>query len=239
MIDITNTIPPGNYSKIRLDKSTGKHYQPEAIVLHITGDSSKSQTVDWFQNSESKVSAHYVIEKDGTVAMCVYPACKAYHCGIVDHPHAQIYFDKGKVNPNLYTIGIECVSSGEILTDAQYKSLFLLVKDLCDAFRIPKDRYHIIGHYELDCINRSYDPVSSYSVDYVIKGLEAMNNMSNAIPPAVTLDDAIKILVQEAVLNSPDYRAKVCDVVNYEKEFTIAAANKIIEYKNKLAAAQF
>jgi N-acetyl-anhydromuramyl-L-alanine amidase AmpD len=215
MIDITNNIPATNYSKDR------KGYKPEAIVLHITGDSNKGQAVAWFEDSSAQVSAHYVIEKDGTIYLCVNPAYRAFHCGIVNSPKAQIYFDMNSVNPNNYTIGIECVSSGEPLTDKQYESLVKLINDLCDSYKIPKDCYHIIGHNELDSINRKFDPVSSYSVKDILDRL-VVN---------VTIEEAIQILVDEGVTNSAEYRQKVCDTVMYEKDFVINVAKKIKELK--------
>ena len=166
MYDITNQIPPCNYSASR------DGYKPCAIALHITGDSMPHQATSWFKDKRSGVSAHYVIEKDGTAYICVYPQFKAYHCGIINHPTAKIYFDKGGVNPNLYTIGIECVSSGEQLTIYQFTSLQQLISDLCNAYSIPLDRYHIIGHNELDSINRHFDPIASYQVELVIPKVE-------------------------------------------------------------------
>ena len=49
----------------------------------------------------------------------------------------------------------------------------------------------------------------------------------------LTLDEAIQVLVKEGVINGAEYRKKVCDVVNFEKEFTISVAQKIIDLKNK------
>ena len=167
LFDITNSIPASNYSLSR-------QYYPEGICYHITGDSSREVTVSWFRNPSAKVSSHYVIEKNGDTFLCVHPESKAYHCGEVRKSTAQIYFDKGQLNPNNYLIGIECVSSGEPLTTEQLETLITLTLDLCNTYKIPVDKYHLIGHNELDSIDRAFDPISSYKVDDVVHAVEIL-----------------------------------------------------------------
>jgi N-acetyl-anhydromuramyl-L-alanine amidase AmpD len=162
IVDITSKIPKTNYSTNR------SGFAVNCIVLHITADKEDSQSINWFTDPNSGVSAHYVVGKTGKVYQVVKDENKAFHCGIVRKPSAQIYFDMGKVNPNLYTIGIELVSAGERPTDVQYASLLELVNTLCNKFGIIKARYHIIGHYQLDSIERANDPIVSYSVDRVV-----------------------------------------------------------------------
>ena len=167
LFDITSSIPASNYSMSR-------QYYPEGICYHITGDSSREVTVSWFRNPSSKVSAHYVIEKNGDTFLCVHPESKAYHCGIVNKATAQIYYDKGELNPNNYLIGIECVSNGEPLTTEQLEALTTLTLDLCNTYKIPVDKYHLIGHNELDSVDRIFDPISSYKVDDVVHAVEIL-----------------------------------------------------------------
>lgn len=221
MLDITNKIPKCNYSIGR------DGYKVKAIILHITGDSNKGQAISWFENPDSKVSAHFVIEKDGLVYMCVNPANKAYHAGVVNKPTAQIYFDNYQINPNLYTVGIECVSSGEPLTNEQYTSLLQLINDLCNSYSIPFDRYHITGHFEFDSVNRKFDPIASYSVDNIVHSLNKGEDI-------MSKDEAIKVLTDERVINSPEYWIKAIDVCNHFDQFVINVATKIQELKNKI-----
>lgn len=165
IIDITSKVPRGNY-KVGRDGYTVK-----GIVCHITADKIYNNAVNWFCNPQSGVSAHYVIEKNGDIFMCVAPENKAYHAGIVNKSTAKIFFDMDSQNPNLYTIGIECVSAGEPLTDVQYQALKDLITKLCQDYNIPCDRYHIIGHYETDSVSRANDPKISYSVDKLVSDL--------------------------------------------------------------------
>lgn len=50
----------------------------------------------------------------------------------------------------------------------------------------------------------------------------------------MTLDEAIAMQVEEGVINSPDYRKKVCDTTIFEKEYVISVANKLCEKNHKI-----
>jgi hypothetical protein len=49
----------------------------------------------------------------------------------------------------------------------------------------------------------------------------------------LNLDQAIKVLVDEGIINSPEFRKKVCEVVQWESEFVIKIAEKILELKSQ------
>ena len=44
---------------------------PKFIVLHYTASRTAKSALTWFKNPKSKVSAHFVIDRDGTVIPCV------------------------------------------------------------------------------------------------------------------------------------------------------------------------
>jgi N-acetylmuramoyl-L-alanine amidase len=79
------------------------------LVMHYTGGSTAQSSVDWFANPVSKVSAHIVIDRDGSVFQCVPFGDRAWHCG------SSRYRDR---DGNLYTglnnhsIGIELANAG-------------------------------------------------------------------------------------------------------------------------------
>jgi N-acetyl-anhydromuramyl-L-alanine amidase AmpD len=108
-------------------------------------------TRQWFQNPDSKVSAHYGVGKDGSIDKYVPTTSAAWHCGIVANPTAQIYKDNAPANPNDYMVGIEHEGqTGDVMPEAQYQATLWLHRRLSQAYNIPVDRYHIIGHCELD-----------------------------------------------------------------------------------------
>jgi hypothetical protein len=121
----------GNYT-------VGRPAKPSMIVIH-TAQGSYSATYNWFQNPSSQVSAHYVVRSaDGHVASMVHDLDTAWHAG--------------NWSMNQRAVGIEhegFVDQPSYLTDAMYQSSANLTRWVCDTYGIPKDRQHIIGHYEI------------------------------------------------------------------------------------------
>lgn len=111
----------------------------DTIVVH-TAQGSYAGVASWFANSAANASAHYVIRSsDGEVTQMVWEEDVAWHAG-----HS---------STNWSSIGIEqegyIESPGTWYTDEMYESLAALIGDICDRYSIPRDRDHIIGHYEV------------------------------------------------------------------------------------------
>ena len=99
------------------------------IVLHETDSATAESALSWFENPESQVSAHYVVDKDGHVYSCVPDYMSAWHCAGV----------------NRMSIGIECVAKdGDQLAAAQEQALIALIKWLMAAYNI--NWTNITGH---------------------------------------------------------------------------------------------
>lgn len=60
---------------------TGKVISPSLLVLHYTAGSSAASTVAWFRNPRSRVSAHLVIGRDGSITQLVPFNHEAWHAG--------------------------------------------------------------------------------------------------------------------------------------------------------------
>ena len=157
--------------------------QPLAIVLHgtrgpLTGAITSFQKLD-------NTSAHYIIDRDGTVIQVVPENLGAYHvscsgarsicvasCPICDDADGKF------IEPATQSIGIELVNRGTVndpsmfdgpvyedyemsfgyrywedYSEAQIKSLVLLVNDIRERWGIPLDM--VMGHYR---INTNTDP---------------------------------------------------------------------------------
>ncbi|MCL6534369.1 MAG: N-acetylmuramoyl-L-alanine amidase [Armatimonadetes bacterium] len=109
----------------------------DTIVLHATASSSATSTLRWFRNTWSKASAHYIIDKDGTVYKCVPDHMSAWHAGKSFLPQA-----------NRRSIGIELVNRNngvDPYPDAQLLSLRQLIIDLKRKHPI---RY-LVSHAEI------------------------------------------------------------------------------------------
>lgn len=151
----------------------------EGVVLHVTGPGSLGGMDSWFKNPTAQVSAHFGIGKDGSVHQYVQVGDAAWHAGIINKPDLANpliagYVSQG-INPNRCTVGIELLLAGpgEPLSDypAMQESLATLLLWLHLETGVSLDRVHVVGHYQIDSINRSTDPVCCVSIDNVLKGL--------------------------------------------------------------------
>ena len=148
-----------NYWKGRLGQKV------EGICFHHTGGTFSSAK-NTFLSPSSQVSATYLIRKDGYVLQMVSIDDSAWTQGVsfakiesVKNRCAQIVKDKWGVNPNTYLIGIEIEGSGEAFTDAIYNIIIQLTKELSAKYGFEIDRYHLIGHYEVNPIDKAGDPL--------------------------------------------------------------------------------
>lgn len=121
--------------------------RPEAIVIHIT-DGAFAGAVSWLCNPISQVSAHYVISFKGEVVQLVDEADTAWHAGKAVRPTWQKL--KQGINPNSYTIGIECEGyKDKQPTRSQYLAIIELVKSIGERWGIKLTRDQVIGHREI------------------------------------------------------------------------------------------
>lgn len=113
-------------------------YPLNYVVIHVTQETYPN-TLSIFQNPQKKVSAHYLVRSaDGHVAQCVREADIAWHAGNWDY--------------NTRSIGIEhegWVDQPQWFTNALYEQSAKLTAAICTKYGLPKDRAHIIGHYEV------------------------------------------------------------------------------------------
>ncbi|MFZ4807455.1 MAG: N-acetylmuramoyl-L-alanine amidase [Hyphomicrobiaceae bacterium] len=86
---------------------SGGRMAPELIVLHETaGRLTPGSSVDWFTDPACKVSAHIVIERDGSITQCVPFDMKAWHCDPSEW--------RGRPHVNHFSIGVEIVGPGRL-----------------------------------------------------------------------------------------------------------------------------
>ena len=142
-------MPSPNFFK------TSPNRQVKFIVLHATASSSTESAVRWFKDPISKVSAHYVIGKDGSVVQMVDLANIAWHVGKSEITVSGEHY----VGLNNISIGIELVNlnDGKDLYDTRQINACLTITDaLSRYYDIGPD--FIIGHK--DCaVGRKSDPV--------------------------------------------------------------------------------
>jgi N-acetyl-anhydromuramyl-L-alanine amidase AmpD len=108
------------------------------IIIHVT-QGSWSSAINWFENPNAQVSAHYVVRSsDGKIAQCVSDRNIAWHAG--NWP------------VNVHSIGIEhegYFNDPSWFTAVMYRHSARLVAYLCHRYGIPPNRHHILGHNQV------------------------------------------------------------------------------------------
>jgi N-acetylmuramoyl-L-alanine amidase len=122
--------------------------KPNFVVIHHTAQNSCEQTLKTFTLERTKVSAHYVICKDGTIHHMLNDYLRAWHGGISK------WGNNSDLNSS--SIGIELDNNGfEPFDSAQINSLLLLLAQLKENYKIPDANF--IGHADI-APKRKVDP---------------------------------------------------------------------------------
>ena len=125
---------------------------PDMLVLHYTGMRTADEAVARLRDPEAKVSAHYVIDEDGSILRLVAEERRAWHAGKGAW--------QGETDCNAASIGIEIVNPGHEFgyrdfPEAQIDAVIRLIGDIRTRWTIPDAR--IIGHSDL-APDRKQDP---------------------------------------------------------------------------------
>lgn len=116
--------------------------RPTCVIIHATATPGLQSPLAWLCNPESKVSAHYLIDKNGIIYQLVHEEDVAWHAGVS--------FWQGKDNVNNFSIGIELVNKNDGLDpypEAQLSSCGQLTRAICADNNIaPHD---VIGHLDI------------------------------------------------------------------------------------------
>lgn len=116
----------------------------DIVLLHYTGMRSAADARKRLCDPASKVSAHYVIDEDGTVWALVDEAMRAWHAGTSSWC--------GATDINARSIGIELVNPGHEFgyrpfPEAQMDALLALAGDVVARHNVPPAR--VIGHSDV------------------------------------------------------------------------------------------
>lgn len=122
-----------------------------AIVLHYTASLHIDGTISWFQRPESKVSAHYVIGRDGRTVQMVRDSNVAWHAG-----KSQMPGNPHETNVNHFSLGIELVGTADSgFTDRQLAACYALLERLVVEYKVRPER--VVGHKAI-APGRKIDP---------------------------------------------------------------------------------
>jgi len=179
--------PSPNYSS----RPSGSKGDPTMVIIH-TCEGSYSGCWSWLHNSASGVSAHYVVSSTGNeITQLVKESKKAWHiaatydCSRNSGEHC----DLNGFSSNNFTIGIEHAghasqsswSSG--LLDESAK----LSCDIAKDNNIPIDKFHFVGHGQLQPWNR-VDPGPNWPWDNYIAQIDSHCGGGNTPDPTDPTD---------------------------------------------------
>jgi N-acetylmuramoyl-L-alanine amidase len=122
--------------------------RPNYVILHYTTDDNAEQALRTLTNPLAKVSAHYLIGRDGRIYSLVDELARAWHAG-------ESYWG-GERDLNSASIGIELDNDGdELFLQAQIDALLALLGDFKQRYSIPAANF--LGHSDV-APRRKTDP---------------------------------------------------------------------------------
>jgi N-acetylmuramoyl-L-alanine amidase len=124
----------------------------DILILHYTGMQSATAAIERLCDPAAQVSAHYVIDEDGTVLRLVDEAQRAWHAGVSSW--------QGRDDVNSFSVGIELVNPGHewgyrAFPPAQLAACTALTRDIVRRHAIPRAR--VLGHSDV-APTRKQDP---------------------------------------------------------------------------------
>ena len=123
----------------------------DTVVLHATVLNTLDEVAAHFGSPLSKVSAHYTVDRDGTIAAHVEENMRAWHAG-------QSKMKDGRTNVNDFSIGIELVNRNDG-TDPFPAPQIEAVRNLLRTIIARHPIRYIVPHYECaDPPGRKSDP---------------------------------------------------------------------------------
>lgn len=159
-----------------LPRGTRGQLEPVAIVYHIA-QGTLSGIDSWFNRSSSEVSSQYAVGKLGEIHQYVGLKDAAWANGAINNPDLSIQWLRecveNDINPNIRTISIEHEGfTGQMWPEAQYKSSLELTRWLIGEYNIPVDENHLIGHHQIDSVNKSNCPGTGWRRNQMLRDLE-------------------------------------------------------------------
>ncbi|MDQ2086651.1 N-acetylmuramoyl-L-alanine amidase [Herbivorax sp. ANBcel31] len=169
------------------NRSSRRGQVPEMIVNHIS-EGTISSVINWFTNEGNDVSSsHFAVDREGKVYQFVDIEDSAWANGLtggIENATSSLVLKKGEsISPNWYSVSVEhegfySETKGE-LTAAQLESSKILhhyiIEYVYDKFnfRIEPTRERIIGHNEVNKIDRVNCPGELFPFDEIINYLQS------------------------------------------------------------------
>jgi N-acetylmuramoyl-L-alanine amidase len=143
----------------------------DMVIVHYTDMETAADSLQLLTDPAAKVSAHYLIDYDGTIYHLVEDRMRAWHAGVSSW--------QGQVGVNARSIGVELQNGGKAYFDQQgewqpyplnqMQALTLLVNAL--ATRHPIKKEFILGHNQV-APDRKIDPGPHFDWNFLLNNLQ-------------------------------------------------------------------
>jgi N-acetylmuramoyl-L-alanine amidase len=146
-------LPSSNYNH--------RNAPVDILLLHYTGMQSAQAALDRLCDPAAKVSAHYVVDEDGTTYRLVEEEFRAWHAGAA--------YWAGTRDINAHAVGIEIVNPGHefgyrAFPMRQMEAVLDLSKEIVERHGIPPAR--VLGHSDVAPL-RKEDPGELFDWRYL------------------------------------------------------------------------
>jgi N-acetylmuramoyl-L-alanine amidase len=145
-------LPPAAEGIIAAPSPSFDERRPNYVILHQTSDDSVEDALATLQDPERKVSAHYLIGRDGSLYQLVGEDRRAWHAGVS--------YWGGNTDLNSGSIGIELDNNGaEPFAEAQITRLLQLLGELKERYKLPAANF--LAHGDV-APGRKVDPSAQF-----------------------------------------------------------------------------
>lgn len=175
----------------------------DTLVIHYTGMMPTERARDWLCDPASQVSAHYLLDEDGTGWRLVAEEDRAWHAGVGSW--------RGWHDINSRSIGIELSNPGHDygyrdFPDAQIAALIALSRDILARHPIPA--HNVVAHGDI-APDRKIDPGERFPwARLAAEGIGLWPDAAALIDTAAPMLDAPIIMLSEIGYDTENYDDK-------------------------------
>jgi N-acetylmuramoyl-L-alanine amidase len=193
--------------------------KPNFVIIHHTAQNSCAETLKTFTLERTKVSAHYVICRDGVVHHMLNDYLRAWHGGVARWGNT--------TDINSSSIGIELDNNGlEPFADAQMNSLIALLERLKNAHDIPTGNF--IGHSDI-APTRKNDP--SIQFDWSLLASKGFGHWYSDTTNLTVPRDFNPLLALRVIGYS--IKDSTATIVSFKRKFIKDEKNKLLTESDK------